>query len=96
MIVKVHTKDERSIAVVTDSELIGKKIEEGNKQLDFTSDFYKGEEMVEESVKALFKNVNHLHLSGKKSVGLAKSVGLVGTVITIGGVPHAQVVLVRE
>ena len=45
MIVKIHKMpDGRSVIAVCDSNLLGKKFEEKNLQLDLTADFYKGSE----------------------------------------------------
>ena len=44
MIVKIHKRDDRTILAVCDSDLIGRTFTEGERQLDLSSDFYKGEE----------------------------------------------------
>jgi len=42
MIVKVHEKESKILIAAADSDLIGGKFSDGEKQLDLTSDFYKG------------------------------------------------------
>jgi len=44
MIVKSHsTGDGRKVIAICDDSLLGKKFEEGDKQLDLTSEFYQGQ-----------------------------------------------------
>ena len=96
MIVKVHKNAEgKEIAAVCDEELIGKKFEEGKRQLDLTSDFYKGEIKSAEETGDIIRNAYTVNLVGEKSVGLALKEGIIqeGHVIKIAGIPHAQAVL---
>ena len=81
------------ILIVTDSDIIGKKFEEGNKQLDLTNKFYEGKEKSEEEVKNLIKEAYVLHLTGKEAVALGKELGLVENIIVIDGIEHAEVLL---
>ena len=83
------------LLVVTDSNLIGKKFEEDKKQLDLTSNFYKGEEKNKEEVKQLIKQVRHLHLTGKESVAIGVELDLVNPskILYVDIVPHAEVVV---
>ena len=54
MLVKVHKNTEGQILLaICDDDLIGKKFEEGNLQLDLSSDFYKGEEKSEDEIMDL-------------------------------------------
>ena len=71
MIVKVHKNQEgRTVAAVCDSELAGKKFEDGDKQLDLTSDFYKGEETDDMHTGDIIRNSDIINLVGEKSVEL--------------------------
>jgi uncharacterized protein len=81
------------ILVVTDSNIIGKKFEEGNKQLDLTDNFYAGEEKTSEEVKKLINDAYVLHLTGEEAVSLGKELRLVENVIVIKDIPHAEVLL---
>ncbi|MEK6938637.1 MAG: DUF424 family protein [Nanoarchaeota archaeon] len=83
------------ILVVTDADILGKKHEEGKKQLDLENKFYQGEEKDEKQVLELFQEAYILHLTGIRAVGLALKEGLVekGKVITIKGIPHIEVLL---
>jgi len=60
------------LLVITDKDLIGKKFEEGKKQLDLSNKFYQGEEKSKEEVKELIKCAYILHLTGEKILNLAQ------------------------
>ena len=95
MIVKTHQDDsKRMVLAVCDSDLLGQKIEEGNKQLDLTSDFYKGEEKSEQETLDLMRKAYVLNIVGKKSVTLAINEDFItgDHVQTINNVPYAQAV----
>ena len=96
MIVKVHrTTEGRKIVAVCDSDLVGKKFEEGKMQLDLSSGFYKGEEISKDKVSKLIKEPGVFNVVGEKCVGLFLKLGLVdkGNVIRVDNVPHTQVVI---
>ena len=95
MIVNTKTTPEGLILIVTDSDLIGKKFEEGKKQLDLTKKFYLGEEKSVEEIKELLNDAYILHLTGKEAVAFGKELGLVDKVIVIDNVEHAEVLLVE-
>lgn len=96
--VKIHKRDGRVIAAVCDTELLGKKFEEGKLQLDLTGDFYKGEEKDSSEASDLIRNADHVNLIGKESVKLGIQEGIIDeqNVKIVDGVPHAQVVVVHE
>lgn len=99
MIAKLHkSKDNRVVVAVCDSELLGKKFEEGNKQLDMTSDFFNGEEKDDLAIGDLIRNADSVNLVGEKAVKLGIDDGVVeeGHVKKIAGIPYAQAVVVRE
>jgi len=96
MIVKVHkTGDNKKVVAVCDSNLIGKKLEEKNLQLDLTSRFYNGEENTEKEIVKLFHGAYIINLVGNDSVNLGLKLGIISknNIIYIKKVPHAQVVL---
>ena len=64
LIVNVKESSTGVLLIVTDKEILGKKFEEGKKQLDLTSDFYKGEEKSKEEVKKMI--TDGIHPSGMK------------------------------
>lgn len=83
------------LLVVTDKDILGKKFEEGKRQLDLSKDFYRGGEKKKEEVKKMISTARHLHLTGKESVALGVEMNLVNAwkILWIKGVPHAQVVM---
>ena len=93
MNVNTKTTPEGLIVIITDSDIIGKKFEEGNKQLDLTNKFYSGEEKSKEEIKEFINDAHILHLTGKEAVAFGKELGLVENVVTINEIPHAEVVL---
>ena len=98
MIVKVHKKMNKTVVAVCDDDLLGKKFEEGELQLDLTSDFYKGEKMDEKDIGDLLRNANAINLVGEKSVKLGIAEGVIEEdhVMKIAGILHAQAVIVHE
>lgn len=98
MLVKHHAKDGRDIVAVCDKELIDKKFEENGKQLDLTSEFYKGDEKEETEIGDIIRNADIINLVGKRAVdlGLAEEVISKENVIIINGIPHAQAVLIQD
>jgi hypothetical protein len=99
MIAKLHKgKDNKVVVAVCDSELLGKKFEEGNKQLDMTSDFFKGEEKDDLAIGDLIRNADSVNLVGEKAVKTGIDEGVVeeGHVKKIAGIPYAQAIIVRE
>ena len=96
MIVKVHkTQGKRKLLAICDNDLIGKKFEEKNLQLDLTVDFYKGEEKSEKELIELIKDSYIVNIVGKKSINLAIKLGIVNkkNIIKIKNIPHAQTIL---
>jgi uncharacterized protein len=93
MIVKIHiTEDKKLILSVCDSDLIGKKFEEKNKQLDLTSNFYKGKEKSEQETYDLMIQAYILNLVGEKSINLALKHELISGdhIDHIKKIPYAQ------
>ena len=78
---------------ICDSDVLGKKFEEKNLQLDLTSNFYKGEEKPEEEIKEIIKEVHILNIVGNKSIEFFRNLGLIQETIKIQGIEHAQVIL---
>ncbi|MBU0470907.1 MAG: DUF424 family protein [Nanoarchaeota archaeon] len=94
-IVSVKNSKYGLLVVVTDSNIIGKIFEEGNRQLDLTKKFYQGELKGKEEVKKLFEKSRHLHLTGKGAVAIGVELDLVDgeKILIVKGVPHAEVCL---
>ena len=98
MILKQHIISGKIILVVCDDEILGKKFEEGRKQLDFTTDFFKGNKKTEEETKQLMKRSHYLNLNGEKTVAIGIELKLVDkkNIIWISNIPHAECVVVTE
>lgn len=80
-----------------DKNILGKKFEEGNQQLDLTTDFYQGEEKSEEEIEQLIKDVYIINLVGRESLHLIEKLKLgPERIITVQNIPHAEIVLVKE
>jgi len=83
------------LLVVTDADILGKKYEEGKKQLDLENKFYHGHEKSQAEVLDLFQQAYILHLTGIGAVGLALKEGLIGkkNIIVVKGIPHVEILL---
>lgn len=98
MIVKIHNVQEgKKLVAICDSELLGKKIEHGDLQLDLASDFYKGEEKSPEEVEDIIKGAYLINVVGDESIAFCIKIGVIdkGHVLKVGDIPHAQTVVVR-
>ncbi len=93
MIVRMVDSEHGLLVIVCDKEILGKKFSEGNKQLDLTSDFYKGKEMTSLEATDIMRNADHLHIVGEKAVKLALDEKLIDQVniVIIANIPHAEV-----
>lgn len=82
----------KCIISICDKDLIGKKFEEGKKQLNITERFYKGEIKTEEEITDILKNASNINIVGKESIALALKLKIIDKkeIIKIQGVPHAQ------
>ncbi|MEK6904836.1 MAG: DUF424 family protein [Nanoarchaeota archaeon] len=81
------------LVVVTDSDIVGKKFEEGRLQLDLTKKFYQGEKKNKEEVKQIMITARHLHLTGKNTVAIGIEMDLVDPkkIIFVDKIPHAEI-----
>ncbi|MEK6967114.1 MAG: DUF424 family protein [Nanoarchaeota archaeon] len=93
LVLKAHkTDDGRYFVVIIDKELIGKKFDDGELQLDLTSQYYNGDESDEERVLKVLSKAYSATFVGKKSVELGISKGYIEKerVIQISGIPTSQ------
>lgn len=92
-------KSYRDVVAVCDSDILGKKFEEGNFQLDLKENFYGGDEFSDEEasivIQRMIREDATFNIVGKKSIELAKELGLVKEegVKEIQGIPFAMVFL---
>lgn len=98
VLAKLHQNPQgQKIIALCDKNLLGKKFEEGNHQLDLTTDFYKGEEKSEQEIKELLKDAYIINLVGQESLNLMKKLKLnPEKIIRIKNIPHAEIALDRE
>ena len=96
-LIKIH-KTYRWVVAICDKELLGKKIEEGKKQLDLSGNFFNGEEKDSDELKEIIHNCfnedSTFNIIGKKSCELAKEIGLIeGGMAKINNIPYILVLL---
>jgi len=98
MFVKV-AKSYRDIIAVCDSNLIGKRFEEGKFQLDVKESFFRGEETSVEKTIEILKNMSKedaiFNIVGKESIDTALKAGIISEqgIKKIQGIPFALVLL---
>ena len=90
--VKVHRAEGGIIVAACDSELVGKAFREGKLKLEACEGFYGGVEVDECDLCNFLAMCTSANLLGERCVAEAVRAGFVEecSVITIGGVPHAQ------
>lgn len=92
--IKIH-ESYRRVAAIADLDLIGKKFEEENRQLDVRENFYKGSEFSEEeAVSQIKRHVMEdatFNIVGEKSIKASIEAGLIDqeSVSEIAGIPFA-------
>lgn len=79
MFIKIH-ESYRKVVALADEELIGKKFEEGKKQLDVRESFYKGEEVSFDRAVRMLEDLRSddatFNIVGEKSVKAALKAGI--------------------
>ena len=95
MYVRIHTHGNERILAACDEEILGMTFEGDGARITVSEGFYRGESISEEAFVERMKSVTIMNLVGERAVVLAISEGKVSpdSVIEIGGVKHAQVVL---
>ncbi|MBU0760499.1 MAG: DUF424 family protein [Nanoarchaeota archaeon] len=98
MRIKIH-ESYRKVVALCDSDLVGKKFEEGKMQLDVRENFYGGEEVGEvesvEMLKSLALDDAIFNIVGACAVEAAMKAGIINedSMGKIQGVPFALVLL---
>jgi hypothetical protein len=95
MIVKVHLTPNGKMLAVCDSDILGKRFEEDDRQLDLSSLFYQGGEKSEDEIKLMLKDVYVINAVGEKTIAFLIRQGLIEDdhVMKISGIPYAQCVV---
>lgn len=97
MLVKIH-KSYRDIVAVCDSELLGRKLEQGKVVLEIT-EFYNGKGIAEQELVTLLKDYAAedatFSIVGDKSVNAALKAGIISKegIKKVQGVPFALILL---
>ena len=98
MNVKIH-KTYRDVIAICDSDLLGKKFEQGNLQLDVKESFYKGEEKTKQEVIQIMQDLSRedstFNIVGEESVNCALETGIISKdgIKKIQEVPFALILL---
>lgn len=96
--IKIH-KSYRTVVAVCDSDLIGKKFEQGKRQLEIKEYFFKGDEFSEEkAIKTMIYQRQEdatFNIVGKESINAALKAGIISkdSVAKIQGVPFTLILL---
>ena len=91
--VKVHVSARGKVVAICDEELLGKKFENGEKQLDIKEDFYKGELLAKEDAIGIIKAESNINLVGKRIIEICINEGIINKedVLEVKGVPYAMI-----
>ena len=96
MFLKIH-KSYRDVVAICDSELIGRKFEQDNFQLDIKENFFKGEELnekeLEKKMKEYFKEDATFNIIGEKSINTAIKANIINKqgIKKIQNIPFAMI-----
>ena len=95
MYLKSYSVNKEILVAVCDSELIGRTFREGELHLSVNEAFFKGSPADEHEVKKALEDATIANLVGEQSVACGIDIGIIDEhcVITIDGIPHAQMVL---
>jgi len=93
-LIKVHKSQGRKIICLCDKNLIGKKIEDKDLQLDVSKSFYNGLDSSEDEVFNETREFSSLNIVGKEAADFALKNGLISknNIIKIKNIPHAIVI----
>ena len=92
-------KTYRDVIAICDSELLGKKFEQGKFQLDVKESFFKGNETNQEKAIEIMQNMEKedatFNIIGKESIEIALKAGIIKQegIKKIQGIPFALVLV---
>lgn len=92
-------KSYRDVVAVCDSELLGKRFEEGKFQLDIKENFFRGKESPKEEVSEIMKNMkledSTFNIVGEESIKTALEAGIITkkSIGKIDNIPFALVLI---
>jgi hypothetical protein len=91
--IKLHVRGSERLLAACDEELIGKEFSGDGMRLKVSETFYKGDLITEEAFRERIKSVTVMNLVGDRTVSIAQDAGYVSEAMVIGGVKHAQAVI---
>ncbi len=91
---KVYSQGKETLVAAADEDLLGKTFREGKFKIEVGT-FYEGDRVTEEALLAHLRLATIGNFVGRETVEAAKRGGYVSDegVLWIGGVPHAQYVM---
>jgi len=98
MLVKIH-RSYRDIVAVCDENLIGKRLEDSERQLDLTGDFFKGDVKDEGEVRSIMQDFQAedacFNIVGDNSCRIALDLDLIDEkgIVKVQGIPVALVLM---
>lgn len=98
ILIKIH-QTYRDVIAICDSDLLGKKFEQGNLQLDIKESFYKGKEKTRQEIIQIMKDLSRedstFNIVGEDSIKCALEAGIISKdgIKKIQGIPFALVLL---
>lgn len=92
----LRKQGQSTVLAICDAELLGKTLNEGKIIFEVREEFYKGIKTTVEEAISLIRQSTIVNMIGKRIVKKAIEKGLIHpeAVLTISGVPHAQIVKV--
>ena len=90
--IKIHKKREDAITAICDEEIIGKRFDEGDIQLEVSERFYKERKINDNEAVSAMEEATILNITGKSIVKLAIENKIIKkeNIIYIEGIPHAE------
>ncbi|MEM4259700.1 MAG: DUF424 family protein [Candidatus Woesearchaeota archaeon] len=97
MILKKQYADGKEILSIIDDDLLEKRFEEGNKILDFSSDFYKGEKKTRRELKKEIMSAYIINAAGKKTISFLSELKLIDnkSIKFINKIPYTNLLLIK-
>ena len=95
MVVKIHKAEKRKMVSICDKDILGKKFEEGDLQLEVSKVFYNGQDLSEEETLQVIRDADSLNIVGDSSIKFALKNKLIDkqNIIRIKKIPHVIAVL---
>lgn len=95
MYVRIHFHNDDVILAACDEDILGMTFRGDGMKITVSESFYKGEVLGKEAFVERMKSVSVMNLVGNEVVAIAVEEGYVlpDSVVEIGGVKHAQVVM---